>query len=272
MNHYLPIAKYDIYNGRMSTSMMDKLFWVDKVDAQVIVDFGCADGVLLRHVRDWLPNATLVGYDSNREMLERAEKNVPSIIAAHNWTRVEDVVAGAHAKGDKVALVLSSVIHEVYNYSAPEQIDSFWSAVFPDADTDAFDFIAIRDMIPSRGIDRISDVNDVAKVYRKFLHRKELKDFETRWGSIESNKNLVHFLLKYQYVQPNWEREVKENYIPLYREDLMAMLPTNYSISYHEHCVLPYVRRAVRGDFGIELKDQTHLKLILERDCGQNCG
>ena len=54
----------------------------------------------------------------------------------------------------------------------------------------------------------------------------------------------------------------------MYWEDLMALLPLEYDIMYHEHGTLPYIKRAVRDDFGIELKDATHLKLVLEnRKC-----
>ena len=57
---------------------------------------------------------------------------------------------------------------------------------------------------------------------------------------------------------------MKENYIPLYWEDLLAMLPKDYAILYQEHYPLPFLKRQLRSDFGIELKDPTHLKLILE--------
>ena len=58
---------------------------------------------------------------------------------------------------------------------------------------------------------------------------------------------------------------MKENYFPLYREDLLAMIPREYSVTYHEHYVLPYIRRMVKKELGVELKDPTHLKLILEK-------
>jgi hypothetical protein len=76
---------------------------------------------------------------------------------------------------------------------------------------------------------------------------------------------LVHFLLKYKYVQPNWSREVKENYFPFYREELLAKIPNEYEIIYHEHYVLPYLKNQIMKDFRIDLKDATHLKMILQR-------
>ena len=158
------------------------------------------------------------------------------------------------------ALVLSSVVHEVLHYSSPEVVADFWKRVF----NSGFRYICIRDMIPARSIDRPSETNDVAKVYNKFGNQKVLQDFERQWGSIESNKNLVHFLLKYKYLQPNWEREVRENYLPMYREDLLAMIPRQYQVVYHAHFVLPWIARQVRNDMGLRMHDNTHIKIIME--------
>ena len=47
------INDLDIYNQRMAAGMADKLFFLDKVpDVNTIVDFGCADGELLRLIPD----------------------------------------------------------------------------------------------------------------------------------------------------------------------------------------------------------------------------
>ncbi|HEX8910878.1 MAG TPA: class I SAM-dependent methyltransferase [Humisphaera sp.] len=263
---YSDIGAYDVYNRRMTAAMMDKLFFVDKVPADLFVDFGCADGALIAHLLQWCPLARFVGYDVDPQMLAAAKVHLGAaagdrVVLTDKWDRVREEVEAARSAGRTTALVLSSIIHEVYHYSEVREIDAFWARAL----NGGFDFVVVRDMVPSRGVDRLADVTDVARVYAKYLHTKELRDFETRWGSIESNKNLVHWLLKYQYTSPNWDREVKENYIPVYREDLLAMVPRTYDVAYHEHFVLPWLRRCVRRDFGIELKDQTHLKLVLER-------
>lgn len=273
MNSFSNIQSYNLYNDRMSKAIMDKLFFVDKVNANLIVDFGCADGLIIKNLQNWYePSTNFIGFDNDEYMCQVAKKNFSdqkNVTITNNWEEISKKVAEVRYRvgedgakvGHKTALNLSSVIHEIYHYSETKEIDAFWHKVFKTG----FDYIIVRDMIPSRSIDRISDINDVAKVYRKFLDKKELRDFENLWGSVESNKNLVHFLLKYQYTTPNWDREVKENYIPLYRENLLAMLPNEYTISYHEHFVLPWLKRAVKKDFNIELKDNTHFKMILER-------
>lgn len=120
-------------------------------------------------------------------------------------------------------------------------------------------------MVPSRSVDRLACINDVKKAYHKFLHSKALTDFEGIWGSIESNRQLIHFLLKYRYLTPNWDREVRENYMPITREDLLAKIPNEYDVLFHEHYVLPFIWQSVKNDTGIEIKDPTHMKLILKK-------
>lgn len=261
------IQNNDLYNQRMRLSLIDKMFFVDKVEIQggdVVVDFGCADGTLIQHLRHYLPEGTrYVGYDINPAMKEAAERNLgdaarKQIELTTEWSEVEKKLKTA--KKSKKILILSSVIHEVYFYGSPKEVDDFWNHVF----NTGFDFIVIRDMIPGRSIDRPADMNDVLLV-RRNAHRERLEQFEGYWGKIESHRNLVHFLLKYRYVE-GWQREVKENYLPLYRDDLMYIIRSPYAIDYHEHFVLPFIRRVVLRDFGIRLADHTHLKLILRRE------
>ncbi len=250
------------YNLRMEKSMMDKLFFVDKIEPEVVVDYGCATGCLLTHLKQWMPNVYLVGYDIDEQMIQTARErhiNEPQLKFYQRWDDVDNFLKQINKN---TAIVLSSIIHEIYHYCEPCEIDSFWQRLF---NHNHVKYIVIRDMVPSRAIDRPSDITDVARVYGKYLHRQMLQDFQNVWGTIENNRQLTHFLLKYRYEEPNWSREVNENYFPIFREDLLAKIPENFRIVYHEHYSLPYIRRTVREDFGIELKEPTHLKLILER-------
>lgn len=263
---YSQISDRSRYVERMEKSMMDKLFFVDKIESDVLVDFGCGTGTLLGHVYKWMPGTTLVGYEKDPHMIEDAKGKfsiLDGLFSFHQfWEEIEIAIKKCKEKRLKTAIVLSSVIHEVYHYSEPSEIDVFWKRIFESG----FDFIVIRDMVPSRTIDRPSDMTDVSRIYSRFLHTQALSDFQNAWGSVENNRHLTHFLLKYKYTEPNWDREVKENYFPLFREDLMAKIPPKYRVMYHEHYVLPFIRRTVKDDFGIELKDPTHLKLILEME------
>ena len=258
----IQIQNYDSYISRMNRSMLDKLFFLDKVDVDTYVDFGSADGELIYQMEHILSSEnrtfTFIGYDVDEEMVRRGNerfKNNPNVTFTSDWNVVRGKLGG------KSAVILSSIVHEIYHYLDVKGVDEFWNTIY----NTGFDYIILRDMIPSRTVDRDSNVNDVVKVYRKFFNTKPLMDFESIWGSINSNKNLIHFLLKYKYIEPNWNREVKENYLPLYKETLLSMIPSEYEIGYMEHFILPYIKDTVKADFGIELIDNTHLKLILKK-------
>jgi len=185
-------------------------------------------------------------------MIEIAKGASKGIKFTCDWDKIK--------KTDNATLILSSVIHEVMHYSNLNEVQDFWNKIH----NSNFKYIVIRDMIPSKSIDRPSDMNDVRKLYNKSSY--QLETFENIWGSIENNKALVHFLLKYRYTA-NWNREVRENYMPLYREDIMRGYPplNEYEIVYHEHYILPYLKWQVKKDFDIDIKDNTHLKLVLKR-------
>lgn len=173
------IADLEAYNARMGKGVMDKLFFVDKIDPESIIDFGCADGLMIEHLRPWFPNAKFVGYDFDPKMIEAAKNRItpghltPAFFTT-NWSE-----ALVSAPG-KTAILLSSIVHEIYHYQEPHEVDAFWKRIFDPG----FDYIVFRDMIPARSIDRPSDINDVARIYRKFLNTNQLQDFENKWGSI----------------------------------------------------------------------------------------
>lgn len=265
------IQNYDVYNGRMALSLIDKAFFIDKIPADVstIVDYGCADGTLLRFLGNFFPNAKLVGYDNDEKVIASNKAHLISVKEftplspvinidyTNKWNTVRELT---ETKGYTV-VIASSIIHEVYSYGTSKDTNEFWDRIY----NSEFDYICIRDMMVSMSADRPSDMNDVVKVLRKYHRTKELLDFQSNWGNIENNKNLIHFLLKYKYMEPNWDREVRENYIPLYREDFLAMIPAHYEVLFHDHYTLPYLKEQVINDMNVTLKDPTHIKVVLSR-------
>jgi hypothetical protein len=92
-----------------------------------------------------------------------------------------------------------------------------------------------------------------------------LNSFVGRWGSLKLKRNLIHFLLKYRY-EENWKREVRENYLPVTVEDFLKRLrKPQYRISYFRHIQYYHFTDCVKEDFGIEIQEATHLKIILNR-------
>lgn len=255
-----PISNYDQYIADMNTTMSDKLFFLDEIKFDVIVDFGCADGTFLKSLSSSRPNVKIIGYDLDQTMLDIAKKKLPSnSILTDSW----DVVIKEISNYKSPLLNLSSVIHEVYSYSSNEDVVKFWNQqVFGGK----FKYITIRDMMPSVELTKneITNYKDDARKVRQKANKNSLATFEEVWGSIYSEyKNFIHFLLKYKYTD-NWEREVNENYLPITLEELKSKIPNGYSIIYEKDFVLPYLRQEVKIDFGVELTNSTHVKMIIK--------
>jgi len=272
------IKNLDAYNASMSKALVDKLFMMDKVQADVFVDFGCADGTLLNVLNNLFPDKQYIGYDHNAEMIraaaykfgvkkEEGDEKVISFRAKKNVLLTSDhlelwmVFQGLKKQGLKVCLILSSVIHEVYSYG-PETVKGFWDRIWALAP----EFIAIRDMCVSQTASRPSDDIIVARIRQTFgkTHPDELTAWEAQWGTLEENWSLTNFFLHYRYVE-NSDLEWKENYLPLNKEALLKLVPKEYFPHYINHYTLPFLRDEVWKDFGVQLQERTHLQLILRK-------
>lgn len=253
------INNYDVYNKRMDKSFQDKMFFLDKIkdNVEAIVDFGCADGALIRHLSE-LTNIKLVGYDSDYNMIDiaKSKTNKDNCLFNEDFGEIieEEIIP------QESLLNISSVIHEVYSYLDSKDIEIFWNMVLDSN----FKYISIRDLCASESINRPSNINDYTKLIQKAKPRF-LSDFESVWGSVRENRNLVHYLLKYRFLE-NWDREVRENYFGLSLERLLSKIPMDkYEIIYFENYILPYTANKIKEDFDIELHDNTHVKLLLKK-------
>lgn len=257
------------YTSRMGKSLDDKLFFVDtlkdipKSKLGYIVDFGCADGLLLSQLHD-LGFKDLIGYDNNWGMISIARRNNdPNIIFSGNFDFVKKVLN--KDKKRQHVLILSSVIHEVLHYSSNKEIQDFWKFSLSNLD---FTYIFIRDMIPSFDINRRTDIYQYNLLQQNTLtNNAQLSEFESEFGSVRNNKNFVHYLLKYRYIE-NWTRECYENYFPIYLKELLALIPgwREYKIVSHE--MLPFIKERTKKILGIDINDKTHLKIIIVKRMG----
>lgn len=243
----------EIYVQRMQKSFLDKMFFIDKIFEPIdsIVDFGCANGVLIRAMNFLFPEYKYTGYDISEEMIEKAKELVPECEFYTQWDKI-------NCSPDSSLLNISSTLHEVYSYGTEQSIDEFWQRVFESG----FKYIAIRDMMLSDNIKLMSDENDLCKI--KNLYPEKLSEYESIWGPVSIRFNLIHYLLKYSYTE-NWDREVHENYLPITVESLMAKIPPEYEIVYKEHYVLPYIKQQIKKDSGIDLNDATHFKILIKQ-------
>ena len=256
VNNHAPISDLERYNLRLRRSLIDKLYFADKTDARSVVDYGCADGTLIGALGVLLPGLETIGYDTSEHMIAKARSEHPGHRFTADW---EEVVAWRAERTGASVLVLNSVIHEVYSYGNERSVAAFWERMF----TTGFEHVAIRDMVPSETIHRQADPITVAKV-RQRASREHLAQWERCWGTIDGQCSLVHFLLTAPYTD-NWPRELAENYFPVSVETLLAIMPRHYEPIYIEHYTLAYVRERIAKEFGIEMNERTHLKLMLKR-------
>lgn len=249
------IADLNKYNNDMAKSLGDKVFFLDYIkeeDIKAIVDFGCADGTLLAA----MPNSWLkLGVDNNQDMVDICFSK--GIVAVENLDYINPRVP--------TLLNMSSVIHEVYSYLSSKEIAHFWDRVF----NSGFEYISIRDMMISFDTEREPDgiYDEIFEKDGKYYN--EYSDsFEHEWtayqGYVPTQRDLMHYLLKYKYTD-NWAREVKENYLPISVEYLKSLIPDTYEIVYEEEYVLPFLKDQIKKDFDYEIKDNTHIKLLLKR-------
>lgn len=70
------ISSFASYNANMKKSLMDKIYFIDKTEATVFVDFGCADGELIKFMNALFPEYTYIGYDISESMIEAAHINI----------------------------------------------------------------------------------------------------------------------------------------------------------------------------------------------------
>ena len=277
----VPFKNLSLYNASMRKGLEDKLFFLEYLpeDNYTFVDFGCADGSVLGALCAMYPSKkglnTYIGYDISFDMIALAKTNFSgdideNIVFTSYW---KDVQKELKKSNNKKVLILSSVIHEVYSYGEiPKDIDIFWDRVLKTE----FDYICIRDMMPSRDIVRktpIAIYNALTQDNNHVLNIGQLAEFEKIHGSTQSMKQAVHFLLKYRW-KVNWNREVNENYFPIYVEDLIGTLSLKkyfhdagiYKIDYLERFQVPYLMECIKNDFGITFEDFTHVKAIFTKN------
>ena len=153
------ISDINTYTSRMAKSCEDKLFFMNKIsDVKNIVDFGCADGTLIREMNKVMPNVRYIGYDNNPEMIRIAQSKSSS----NSNISFTDTFP-SNVCGKSSLLNLSSVIHEIYSYCNEDEIYEFWNNVF----LSGFEYISIRDLCVSKNINRRTDRADYLKLIEK---------------------------------------------------------------------------------------------------------
>jgi len=257
------IENYDVYNDRMRRSMWDKAFFMDKVPGtELIIDYGCADGSLIRFLQSLFPSMHFIGFDIDPEMVAAASRQR----TGNMWffSDPEEMLRRIRELGierRRIAVNFSSVLHEIFHYDCDRgMITRLIGEIAPR-------YLVVRDMM-YHSEDDGARVPAAAEQLRRVLPPRQVADFERCWGPLEVRRNLAHLILKYKYVE-NWERECRENYFSYTMDDLRALLDPEGAFEplLLNRCILPWCRYDAQNMLGIDMGSEftTHFSLILSR-------
>lgn len=254
----------EIYLKRLKGSLKEKLFFMDHIDLdnKIVIDFGCADGTLLKALRKINESQGIhciyIGVEKNEEFYKIADNELKSTFMFHNLAEVKEFLAGSKSE---VVLITSSVLHEC-NYVEQFALKGFV--------IDYCDYWVIRDMFYN---DENSDFfikfgENIVKIIENTKNIEQLKSFfKTRLNI--SSADIAEWLLKYPYIE-NWDSEVKENYFSthweiLVRDEFLYYLQKyTTQIIYDNQYTNEYIKNRVKKDYDIDLTCTTHRQLILK--------
>ncbi|KKT50832.1 MAG: hypothetical protein UW42_C0013G0016 [Candidatus Collierbacteria bacterium GW2011_GWB1_44_197] len=245
------IANPQRYLERMSKPLQEKLKIAKYIPsgANSLLDVGCADGTVTLALADMFPEMKFVGIDLNADFVNMARERIgerKNVSFEHGYLRER------LSNPEKFDVVLfCSVLHEFYSYG--EGISTIVKAL-----SDAHEILnkggvlILRDMILYDYADR-SELW-VEEIKRKVTTKEEIRhllvDFETIFGPIKTIKQLNHFLLKYMY-EDNWEREGKENYVPVSFEQYDQIFKLlGMQVLFQRSSTIPYLKEKWTSDFG----------------------
>lgn len=252
------IANIEIYLERLSKPLQEKLRVAHYIPphAKQVVDVGCADGVVTLTLARLFPNTQFFGIDLDEGFIKKAQdaaqkESVKNVSFEKIYLR--DLLA-RHERYDAVTFI--SVLHEFYTYG--EGISSVLKAL-----ADAHELlrpngkIVIRDMILHEYTKhtnfRVQEI--VEKVRARPGMKRLIDDCERAFGPIQTLYELNHFLLKYFYPE-NWERERKENYVPVTFEQYgQIFLLLGMDLQLQDSYTIPYLRNKWKKDFGLQDED-----------------
>lgn len=251
---------FNTYKLNLKKSMEDKLFFLDKIDIHeydLIVDFGCGTGELLRKIKRHHPiinGFKLIGYDTSEEMIKEASTvslGLP-ILFTNEWKSIEDKLNSLQYS--KSLIIFSSVLHEI----EPKEQRKIIHNIMP-----LFDTVVIRDMKRPSNNEPIS--NNTRKRVLKQVGSWQAEMFEKKWGKIRDKENLYRFFLMNEFVE-NFESEVEEDYFSVLWSDIAWTLEENgFKPKYVESFTLPYRKEQVKKRFNHDMQDFTHRKAIYDK-------
>ena len=255
----------DTYTTEMAKSVWDKSFFMDKIPGvKYVIDFGCADGAMIRFLAPLFPNITFVGYDINKELIAKARTTMPfeANIIYFNDIRSLMGYMGIHpvAKSEEICINFSSVLHEIYSSTGGMDVIQ-WVV-----DELKPRYITIRDMYCDEPLPFYGNIsmNIIDQILSN--HPKYIAQFVDKFGVIDNWKNLTHLLMKLQWIDNGWKEELNEDYYSWNINDFIKEIKDNYIPAFECRYQLPYLSEKWKNEYNWYNPDiHTHAQFILRR-------
>ena len=258
-----------IYTEEMNKSIWDKAFFMDKIQtAKCVIDFGCADGAMIRTLAPLFPSVDFFGYDIDNDMISRAEQalgnNRPWNVTFWRGNELPQMVQyikdhyyeTTDGFGSAICLNFSSVLHEVFSFNNFNTIKYIIKELNPK-------YISIRDMYFDEANYITIPYGQVEKLFNKMnINCEFINQFQDKQESVLNNRGLLHFLMKYQWIDNGWEEELDENYFSWDIETFRKIIGQSYKVIYENHYTLPYLVEQWQPYF-FQPNWHTHAQFIL---------
>lgn len=252
----------DIYTTEMSKSVWDKAFFMDKIPGvKCIIDFGCADGAMIRYLSNLFPDTLFIGYDINLDLIVRARSTPPFNANVIYFTQIDaliEFVFHHKYKKEEICINFSSVLHEVYSSTGGiEAIQALIDELQPR-------YITIRDMYCDERLPFTIPTHE--EVWGP-LPSGKTREFERAFGPTTDWRNMTHFLMKLQWIDNGWDEEMEENYYSWTIEKFLDDIGGRYIPGFECRYQLPYLSEKWKKEYGWYNPDiHTHAQFILRRD------
>ncbi len=250
-------------NIRFFTSAISKIDTDTKRkhESLEIADIGCCDGALCRKLSEFLPtNTKYYGLDLSQGMLDKAIEKDNEINRKNSFYQVGNAFDLPYKKNSKDAIILSSIMHELYSYPSEEYNEDAYSKdsilhfmqkayyclkpggvlIIKDPATpeiDAWEPIVVKNANKLDGeypvIENDEELKNanITKLSTYDKLRRFCMDFYPAQGNIEWDKNgnciMPRWLVtewarhrKWLRTPENWAYEIKENYGTLRPDEL----------------------------------------------------
>ena len=266
------IKNYDVYNQRMSKTLYDKCWWIDKIDdnIDVIIDYGCGDGSLFKMINRIRPNKfEYIGIDNDDNMLRIAKQNIPCGTFYKSIDELSRYFSyPANLCSDNIVFVMNSVMHEVFTYLNKKEQCELFTTICQKLNPK---YIAIRDMYINEDDDLhicflpyLQDIDDNIKnskyteIYKSYADSKSADHHARLFRIID---HYTEFFLKYTY-EENWEREKNEVYLWDWMKTLDKYFYEKYTVEFENKFYIPFICQRIQNDFDLNWYVNTHKKVL----------